>query len=309
MKVFIPLILAVLIAMTSSPSAQDSMENNLVRIEHVSDADCASPCSRIAVIFIHGITGGQDTWLNEDTQAHWPNLIATDPAFESLVDVFSIDYDSAPFSGPSFVTILNELARQLDDVLMRKNYNKAIFVGHSLGGNLARAYLHHLKTRYGHRALSTFRLVVTLGTPNKGSSLANFAKWLSGNEQVRVLTTVTENDFQQYLNVSTDDILAKHEGFCPDLSFFSAYEMNAMPLVGIVVSQESATAFSNESTIKGFEMNHSELAKPKGRDDPIYRWVADRVSDCLEGNRLCGGTFDDVCTQMGGPNPTLALDD
>lgn len=301
--------LAILSTMIGPVAAQDLTETGVVRIEHISDSHCVSPCSRIAIIFIHGITGNQDTWLNEDTSARWPDLIANDPKFERQIDVFSIDYDSDGFSGPSFVTILKELDQQLDDLLVSKNYEKAIFVAHSLGGNLARAYLHHLKNRYGHEAMSTFRMIFTLGTPNMGSSLANIAKWLSGNEQVRVLTTLSENDFQQHLNVSTNEILAKHEDYCPDLSFFSAYELNPTPPVGVIVTQESATTFSDNSAVKGFRLNHSELAKPRGRDDPLYQWVAGGISSCLNGEDLCGGTFQDGCDRPrpDGPNPMLGL--
>lgn len=310
MKAFTSFVIASFFAIIDVASAQNSTETSLVRIEHISDVDCASPCDRTAVLFIHGITGGQDTWLNDETQAYWPNLIATDPELGSQVDVFSIDYESDAFSGPSFVTILRELDQRLDEILMNKNYQKAIFVAHSLGGNLARAYLHHLKMRFGHRAMSTFRLVFTLGTPNQGSSLANFAKWLSGNEQMRVLTTLSENDFQQHLNMSTYDILAKHEGSCPDLSFFAAYEMKPMPPVGIIVSRESATALSDGSTIKGFALNHSELAKPSDRDDPLYRWIADEVSECLNGDHLCGGPLEDMCSDQAddGPDPRRPLE-
>ena len=51
---------------------------------------------------------------------------------------------------------------------------------HSLGGNIVRSYLVHVTARYGHKALSRIRLVVTLGTPYEGADLANLSRLCFG---------------------------------------------------------------------------------------------------------------------------------
>jgi len=123
--------------------------------------------------------------------------------------------------------------------MVRKKYEKTIFIAHSLGGIFVRTYLAHVKQAYGHAALSRFRLIVTLGTPNEGADLANFALLLSQNEHMRVLRPIQVNDFQQFLNHSFDDIKSKHEP-CASLRSYAAYEENPIPGIGLVVEKQSA---------------------------------------------------------------------
>jgi pimeloyl-ACP methyl ester carboxylesterase len=241
--------------------------------------ECEIPCKRIAVILIHGITGSKMTWGDPETALYWPKMLATDATLSSEIDIYQIDYDSRRFSGPPAIAIEEALEKQLDQLVLKKQYSKVVFIAHSLGGIFARTYLLHVKLKYGHTALSRFRLVVTLGTPNEGSDLATMAQWLSGNEQLRVLLPVQVNDFQQLVNKSIGEIQAKHVG-CASLRSFAAFEMRPVTGIGIIVSEQSATkdAFAKI----GFERDHLQLPKPVSLDpiDPVYDWAAGLVREC-----------------------------
>lgn len=258
---------------------------DVVNMIDVSKVACAVPCKRAAVIFIHGILGSKETWQNEDTS--WPELLASDATIGNELDVYRVDFDSyLLFPGPSIVDVLDGLQEKLDSLLQTKRYKRVFLVGHSLGGTIARAYLLHVKAKYGHRALSTFPITFTLGTPSKGSSLATLASYASQNQQLRVLLPIKVNDFQQLLNQTLKDVLAKHSAVaCPSLLVYSAFETQPMGAAGVVVSEESATFESDEK--RGFNRNHSTLVKPLDRTDPVYRWVADSMEECLTDTAYC----------------------
>ena len=210
--------------------------------------ECDVPCNRIAVIFFHGFTGSRETWTNSSTNFYWPIGLSNDPKLADKLDVYRIDYTSNVWSGPSFNDIGNAIALAIDPLMIKRRYSKVVLIGHSLGGIVAEAYMMHVKLRYGHQALARFPLLITLGTPFLGSSLASLAHLVDSNPQIRILVPIEENDFQQYVNQAWHDVGQKHlacEAF-PDsqragLINYAAYEGVSTPGVGIVVNRASAT--------------------------------------------------------------------
>lgn len=86
--------------------------------------------------------------------------------------VCSLDY---PSIGKSAETVINQASIQIDDCI--KNTSKVHFVGHSLGGLVIRAYLQNNQQYIQDNLLGN---VVLIGTPNKGSELADHfnGSWL-----------------------------------------------------------------------------------------------------------------------------------
>ena len=186
--------------------ATSAMTEPIARLTMHSASECPAPCPRAAVIFIHGITGSKETWGSPAGDLYWPTMLAKEAALSNDIDIYQIDYDSKPFDGPPAVAIETEIEKFLDKLILEKKYSKVIFIAHSLGGIFARTYLLHVKHTYGHAALSRFRMVITLGTPNEGSSLANLGRLATDNEQIRVLRPIDVNDFQQLVNKSIREI-------------------------------------------------------------------------------------------------------
>lgn len=270
-------------------------EAEVVDLIDVSKSNCNAPCERAAVVFIHGITGSKDTWENGNNS--WPNLLANDPSIGDKVDVWRIDFDSYLFfQGPSLVDVMLSLQKQLDRLFERKKYSTVFFVGHSLGGNIARAYLLHIKAKYGHRVLSRFRVTYTLGTPMLGSSLAKLATFVSRNQQFRVLLPIKVNDFQQLLNMTLLQTASKNYNLsCPGTFLVSAYEKKKIAGV-IVVSEESATESAADS--RGFQKDHLTLAKPQDRIDDVYKWVTESMATCLAGEHFCSEPIRRECGRL-----------
>jgi len=270
---------------TSNVSAPTLPVRDVVRVVPESIVECSTSCERAAVVFIHGLLGSHDTWKNGT--AYWPALLTTDPNLGNKVDVYRVDYDSYMFSaGPSLGDVLKEVQAKLDPILLQPKYRRVFLIGHSLGGNVARSYLMHIKTRYGHPILSKFRITYTLGTPMLGSSLATVASFASSNQHLRVLLPIKVNDFQQSLNMTMFDVTKKAAvGICPGIYIHTAYETQPMGAAGIVVDEASATAYSNHK--QGFARNHSNLVKPVDRNDEVYLWVANSMQSCLKNEGVC----------------------
>jgi pimeloyl-ACP methyl ester carboxylesterase len=260
--------------------------NARVTILQEGNLNCPAPCPRIAVVFVHGLTGSRETWINVSTGSSFPKLLAEDPALQDKLDVYSVNYASLWNSGPPIAQVTRELSTELDHLFKDTRYSKIVFIAHSLGGNIARDYLAHVKLAYGHAALSRFRLVITLGTPFNGASLSNFAYLFSGNEQVRSVIDIRRNDFLQLLEQTQTDYLTKKlNNQCNPLEFDAGYETQPVGGLALIVTKESATVGATRN--EGFHKNHIELPKPPNRDDEVYGWVRNELLMCVAGQERC----------------------
>jgi pimeloyl-ACP methyl ester carboxylesterase len=252
---------------------------------------CDAPCARMAVIFFHGITGSRATWFNAPTQFYWPSALGEDPLLADKLDVYRVDYTSTTWSGPSFNDIGSSVALAIDPLMIQRRYSKVVLIGHSLGGIVAEAYMIHVKLRYGHQALSRFPILITLGTPFLGSSLASLAQLVATNPQLRILVPISQNDLQQYVNRAWTDVAGKHLACAQQrnsgvagLINYAAYEGSPTPGIGIVVSQQSATLHA--TTAVQIDRTHIGLPKPADRSDQLYAWVRDALLKCGN-NTIC----------------------
>jgi len=251
--------------------------------------DCAAPCAKTAVIFIHGLTGSDDTWINSGTHASFPKLLYEDDdaQLKGKIDVYTVEYASLWNSGKSVVEVAKAVSYELDLLIFKKKYANVVIVAHSLGGNIAREYLAHVTTTYGHAALGRVRMLITLGTPVEGAKLANYLSLFSSNEQVRSLIELRKNDFLQFLRETSANVLTKRlNNNCSVIEFDAAYETTGV--VGVViVSKESATAQATHVAGDGWSKNHVELPKPADRSDKVYDWVRSELKLCTAMRERC----------------------
>lgn len=264
---------------------------------------CNDPCERDALIFVHGILGSKDTWLNKDTNAYWPDLLARDPDLNDI-DIYRADYENYLLrAGPSMEEVLQSFSRGMQPIHRRK-YRSIQFIAHSLGGLVVRRYLVHITNRYGHWELNRYRQVIMLGTPIDGSYFATISEYASQNQLLRVLTPIRENDFLQMMTVSVNDIIFKREQ-CPSLNFYVGYEKKAL-FLNKIVSPESATSSIMcppptdsdsdwRNCIRGFDRDHISLVKPADASDDVYKWVKMLIRLCADGMTCSQGLVDPSC--------------
>jgi pimeloyl-ACP methyl ester carboxylesterase len=281
----------------ASFAQQPSRQQLIPSYTEVKAAEC-DPCDRTAVIFVHGIGGDADTWKYDD-KTNWPKLLIDDPAIGPKVDVYLVNYNSSLlWSEPSIVETMKEVDYSLDDLFHRRQYKKITMICHSMGGILCRAYLLHVKARYGHRILSKFRLVFEMAVPHDGSPYANFIKLFSASPEIRILTTIDKDDFKQLMEQTLAELLQKHrDQNCPTLSFYAGFEQLPLqlnlplipwPVHGVIIV-ERRSAIDHADKVAGFDKDHITLVKPTGVDDAVYFWVRENLKACIEGTTLCRG--------------------
>mgnify|MGYP001267191473 FL=1 len=93
------------------------------------------------IVFVHGVIGDStSTWTNAQTGAYWPGLVAKDKDFAKS-NVYVFQYPSPPTGRSLSVNELAEAMRrrlQADRVFSSP---ELIFLSHSMGGLVTRAFL------------------------------------------------------------------------------------------------------------------------------------------------------------------------
>jgi pimeloyl-ACP methyl ester carboxylesterase len=117
---------------------------------------------------------GLSTWTNQN--AYWPTLLTEDRTFDGS-DIFVYSYPTgfvATFS-------IDELAEDMRRVFSASGvtaHQTIIFLSHSMGGLITRAYLLKNRDVAARTSFSYF-----LSTPTTGSQIASIAQFISNNPQ------------------------------------------------------------------------------------------------------------------------------
>ncbi len=261
--------------------------------------DCGTErCKDHAVVFLHGLTGSRETWKNAETGFYWPSEIASSSETD-MYDVYTINYESYFLNdSPSVLDVNNHVVPHMRKLASR-GYKSIALIGHSLGGLVAARYINFVKQRFGHEALNMHRLVITLGTPNKGSRLADFYTYITRNQTGRILRPYKTNDYLGLLNEGILATTQKHEDSgCPSLRFFAAYETKPITvapswapdfmgswLSSPVLVVEKASATNGAYACQSFQFDHNLISKPAGKDSPLFKSVQKLLNRCAQGHR------------------------
>lgn len=216
--------------------------------------------SENVVVFVHGVFGDAvSTWTNPMTKAYWPELLTKDAAFDG-VDVFVHSFPS-PVLQRSYT--VDELADQLRLRLNANNvfehHKHVIFLCHSMGGLVVRAFLLKYRQHAGQVPMIYF-----FSTPTTGSGIANLARFISANPQLTDMRKMTTDDpgtlgVWQSQWVSSE--YNKTDSYC-------AYELRQTHGMQ-VVERESGTALCNKS-YDPMDRDHIGMVKPSNQNDAPY---------------------------------------
>jgi pimeloyl-ACP methyl ester carboxylesterase len=207
------------------------------------------------IVFVHGIMGdGASTWTS-DAATYWPTMLTTDKTFDGA-DIFVYSYSTGFWATSS----IDELAENMRSVLIAdgvSNYQKIVFLSHSMGGLVTRAYL--LKNR--NVAEHTF-FAYFFSTPTTGSQIASIAQYLSSNPQLAKMKFLKAEDYladllRQWLAASF-----KFPSYC-------AYEKKATKGVSLVVNMDSAVALCTKA-VDPIDADHIGIVKPTSQSSASY---------------------------------------
>jgi len=227
------------------------------------------------VIFIHGLGGSR--YGKKSTWKNFPKYL-----FEDLAKYDIGLYEYATFTKrlrkPS-LTIEDEadnLAHIIRDSL--KNYSDIIFLGHSLGGILAKATIAKLIFNNDINTLSRIKGLFLLATPNTGSKW-NVPLLMNAFEDFKVLAK--ENNKVLEINKA----LANYFVFDENISL---HGKNNLPSWAVIASNDwwvdrlsAEICFSSDrkKLVKG---THTSIVKPNDKSDDVYKWVKDKILLCNE---------------------------
>jgi hypothetical protein len=263
----------------SSPAslkAVGSIKCNQDEVKYCRDYD--------AIVFVHGIYGSRDTFKNNVTKFDWPMEFPRVIANRTL-DVFSLSYDTslvtwAKGTNPSFSSIAEAVVKALAP-LRKRQYRSIGFIAHSLGGNVISTYIHLVATEFGLPQRAQHAFVITLATPVKGAQIANIAVTLKG--YLGMPDPLLESLRADNLYLEMLDVFLRKEARqrsvtrynCRYLNLHAAVERKELGLFKIVdpTSAEVPIRDVVASPIKGFQLDHSAIAKPSTLQHEVAQWV------------------------------------
>jgi pimeloyl-ACP methyl ester carboxylesterase len=217
------------------------------------------------VIFVNGVFGDSvSTWTNAASGAYWPELLSKDPAFLDT-DVYVHSFQS-PMLGNAqeILELAGRLKNYLDATDVIAKHKQVVFVCHSMGGLVVRAYL--LDARLPPDKIG---FLFFFGTPTGGANIAGIAAHLTANPQLANMEPLGDDTYvktlrEQWLRSSDDSSL----DYPRSVSSYCAYEKK--PTWGFTVVPElSATYLCNRATA-AIDANHLDLVKPADRNAEPY---------------------------------------
>jgi pimeloyl-ACP methyl ester carboxylesterase len=233
------------------------------------------------IIFIHGIFGdGTSTWTNATNGAYFPALVRDDKSFNG-VDIWVHEFDSPKLRRSNTIDELaDHLRKYLNNDNVIANHQELIFVCHSMGGLVARAYL----LKYRDVAPERVRMMYFFSTPTTGSDLANLAHLISSNPQLADMRKMTTDDAGV---LGVWEAQWSSSPFAQHTLSYCAYEL--LPTDGVTVVQRESARHLCNTRPDPIERDHVNIVKPANNTtDESYVAFREAYRDTFEHNRDSG---------------------
>ena len=243
---------------------------------------------KIAVIFIHGFTGGADTWRNE-IGTSFKDMLKSDPQLDQEFDFFEYEYFTKITALQHSATVQKLLALvssipgvpKMGGRIKRNQtianlsqgfsthlrftlseYAEVVVIAHSMGGLIAKDHILNYETGNGPKTIG----FISMAVPHKGS-LSALLLAPTNNINAKELAPLSEysdelnNRWTQHKNQlpTTLYLIAQHDECVPKPS--------AIPFT--VTPQQKAVV----------DHDHSSICKPPSRGDLAYLAVNKFLKD------------------------------
>lgn len=223
------------------------------------------PKSNTAVVFLHGIlSSDKQCWAAKQCPS-WPDLLAAEDSL-AHIGILVVSYEAGVMSGNYTISDAADTLREylsIRDVV--RPYRYVVFVCHSMGGIVARAFLlaERASLRQNHIRIGLF----LVASPSIGSRWANIFSLparLFRNRQGQALRFTDKNEVLVELDKRFKDLKESGE---LELDGKEIVEARG-PLFGllspIVARYSAARYFGREVKIAG--TTHTSITKPQSRD-------------------------------------------
>ncbi len=234
------------------------------------------------VIFIHGLSGDpKKTWMSDDGTEFWPEWIFDE--FPNIA-IYTLGYPASVFAkwAKKEMDIFERATSALDYMIAKGiGARPLIFVTHSLGGILAKAIIRKScdsDDADWKKISEQVRLVAFLATPHNGASLASTLKSVVphfSSKHVELLSNDTgilediNSHYRSYANAK-DSIKT--------VVYYEKYATKG----ALVVSRESADPGVSGTTPVATDKDHTNICKPRSKDDPVYAGLENHVKLVLQ---------------------------
>jgi hypothetical protein len=207
------------------------------------------------IVFVHGVMGdGLSTWTSE-SDTYWPTMLTTDHTFDGA-DIFVYSYPTGFWATLS----IDELAENMRSVLAAEgvsNYSRIVFLSHSMGGLVTRAYLLKNRNVADHTFFAYF-----FSTPTAGSQIASIAQYLSSNPQFNKMQPLNAEDYLA-------DLLRQWLAAGFSFPSYCAYEKRATKGLSLVVNMGSAVVLCTKA-VDPIDADHIGIVKPITQNSAPY---------------------------------------
>lgn len=255
----------------------------------------------VAIVFVHGIGGSNDTWINPSGTS-FLSLLAEEPQIAANCDLFSFEYYSKlteAFDGVVAREVSNWLSRlpligkisglstakkkvkrnQPIEMLARnlssylrtktKDCKYVILVGHSMGGLVAKDLI--CRDLDDNTKLHNILGFISIAVPHKGSLKALLISW-AGNVQLQGLEPLDR------YTIELDGKWTKLNSRLPPTIYLVAQNDEA------VEPHVAAPQNVPKDAIFHFEEDHSSICKPENKMALTYQAVRDAIVSFISKN-------------------------
>lgn len=267
----------------------------------------------VDICFIHGLSGNRiSTWTAHGQSGPWPQTLL--PTKLTNARILTYGYNAYVTRKPAVSSnrLIDHASNLLNDIAADRAAcgvvsRPLIFVAHSLGGLICKeAILLSRNNPEPHLrdVFDSIKAIVFMGTPHKGSWVADWAKipalalgLAQPTNRTLLETLETDSQFLESMQVRFRSTLRelRESGRRLDVTCF--FEELPMPGVGIVVSRESATLEGYSSF--SIHANHRDMVKFSGLTDhgfqrllgELMRWESQIKTDATVNNEPSDSEF------------------
>lgn len=245
---------------------------------------------RNLILFVHGFTGGKDTWKNKE-YGYFFDILNTQPVVRNNFDIATFEYfttlSNLLATAKSSVGKLRSLFKSLtpktkknigvDEIadLLRseirfqlRNYDHIVVIAHSMGGLVTKASI--VKDAKDD-VQCRIKLFISLAVPHLGAELATYGKLFSDNVQINDLAPLSDicpklND--QWVKLSLKPTIKY---------FYGSYDgiVKEVSAVGTDNLKQDAIACADD---------HVSICKPEGPNSTVIIAIATFLEEFITGD-------------------------
>lgn len=193
------------------------------------------------ILFVHGFTGGKETWLTNSTGKRIPDYLLENKEIRENFDLDYFEYytkftdkiskahwlftflpfvKKRKFKKNLYIDDIKDILFSDIDVKF-KDYQNIVIIAHSMGGLISKAVI--LKLIEENR--SRISLFISLAVPHNGSNLANMGRLLLSNPNIKDLAPLSKI----IDTVNRDWIGIKNKNLIPRTIYFQGKNDNIVP--------------------------------------------------------------------------------